>query len=97
MPFKGEQAVEFLIETDYTLTGATVTDLVIEKPVSHSVVVWSASIYNVRTLRYVSVDGDLDEEGVYEGNPFVVLGSKVRKGPMFTFKVGPAKTHPTLE
>lgn len=86
MPFKGDIGLEIIVETDFDLTGATVTDLKIKKP-NGTIVTWDADIYDETKLRYVTEDGDLDQYGIYEGMARVAVGTWSGSGDIFEFKV----------
>lgn len=88
MPYYGEEGVEIFVDTDYVLTGATLTVLRVKKPETKTVVSWIATIVNTDTLYYVTTTDDLDEVGVYEIQPKVEIGTKKLRGDPFTMKVG---------
>lgn len=64
--YVGDLGTVIIVDCGSAITGATTKDLKVKKP-DGTIVTWTAEIYQVNYLRYVSdlVDSDFDIEGVY--------------------------------
>jgi bacillopeptidase F (M6 metalloprotease family) len=76
---------------DYNLldmSTATITELVVRKP-SGDEVIWDATVDGTshEILKYVTVDGDLDESGSYLVQGKIQIGSWLGYSETFEFKV----------
>ncbi len=84
--YVGDIGTEFIVDCGSDLTGATTTDLRVKKP-DGTVETWAAAIYNTNYLKYTIVSGDLDQEGEYELQSYVVLPSWTGRGETVEFTV----------
>lgn len=83
--YVGDIGTLFIVDTESDLSGATVNQVQIKKPdgTTHN---WAATVDGT-TLRYVTVDGDLDQSGNFLGQAYVELPSGKWHGERFTFRV----------
>lgn len=86
--YVGAIGTEILADAGQDITGATVAMEVI-KPVSGTVVIWPATVYDSKYVRHTSVSGDFDVAGDYKVNPQIALadGSWSSVGATGTFHV----------
>lgn len=71
-PFVGDIGIEILLNMQEDITGATSTVMIVTKT-DGTVVSWAATISGTNFLRYVTIDGDLDQVGDYTIQPDLVL------------------------
>lgn len=76
---KNEIGIPIIVETGYTITGATALILKITKP-SGAKVTWIPVVYGTTQLKYLNVLGDFDEDGWYTLYPTLTVNSKNRIG-----------------
>lgn len=94
--YVGNYGFDILADYEISMADATSISFVVEKP-SGATVTWSpVTIFENNSLRYVVEDGDLDEAGTYEIQPFATVptteGTTVVGGTNIIFmKVNPAK------
>jgi hypothetical protein len=85
--YKDQFGVEIgVVVKDRDISSATVHNLLVRKP-SGVEVTWAASIVGENILRYVTVSGDLDEEGMYYVTPQLTIGSWSGQGTPGSFTV----------
>lgn len=70
---------EIVVDCRVALTGATLKQLVVQKP-DKTEVEWSAEIYQDTKLRYLAQEDDLDLPGTYKIQPKVTLGNWTGRG-----------------
>ena len=81
----GDIGTVFSIETGAVLTGATTTEILIQKP-DLSLATWTATVSGTK-LTYTTVANDLDQRGVWKGHAHVILPSGDWRGSLFQFSV----------
>jgi len=68
--YKDDVDVPIRVDCNVDLTSTTVNELKVRKPQSYTEVTWDATV-NGEYLEYTTVDGDLDEVGVYRVQPYI--------------------------
>lgn len=84
--YVGDVGTIITVDCGEALTGATTTNLLVKKP-GGSIVTWSAAIYNTNYLRYTIQVNDLDENGVYHLQAYVIMPSWTGRGETDQFTV----------
>jgi hypothetical protein len=85
--YVGKIGLEIRAEIGQSLSGATSMKILVQKPDGEEVE-WVAAQYNSTTIYYVTVDGDLDEAGIYRYHAYVEWGAaSVHVGEMLKLKV----------
>ena len=85
--YVGDVGLEIIIDMQEDISAATTYEMLVLK--NGTEVIWDASIYNDRYLKYVTEADDLDDAGIYfiQGN--LVLGGWSGLGETVTFVVNP--------
>ena len=80
--YQNDVGVTVTVNTQFTLTGATTTQLKVKKPQSNLIVTWATTIdgTNAQQLDYTTLVGDLNEAGIYFIQPYVVIGTQTLYG-----------------
>ena len=85
-PYVGDIGTVIIVNCGSAITGATTKDLKVKKP-DGTIVTWTAEIYLINYLRYVIVDGDFNQEGMYYLQASVVVGGWTGLGETVDFRV----------
>jgi len=73
--FKNTIGQAIIVETGQTMTEATNIKLIVNKPNGKTVEWTNVAIYSTTQLRYLTVAGDLDQDGWYRIYPTLKYGS----------------------
>ena len=68
-----------MINMQTDITSATSYSLVVEEP-DGTIVSWAPTISNTKYFRYITVSGDLDQNGTYKIQPRLTLGTWIGSG-----------------
>jgi hypothetical protein len=85
-PYVGDIGTVVIVNCGSSIVGASTKQLKVKKP-DGTEVTWEAEIYESNYLRYVIVDGDFDQEGVYYLQGKVVLTGWSGSGETVDFRV----------
>ncbi len=84
---------EILIDMGESIVGADEIELRVIKPDGTVVTDWAnPAVYNTRYIRYVTIDGDLDQSGVYQIHPSFTLSGWSGSAKVVSFRVYPLAT-----
>ena len=89
-PRVGDVGTAIIIDMGVSVSGATNLNFAVRKPsypITGGEEDWTPAEYNTDYLRYVSVTGDFDEEGIYEIVPSLTLGSWTGSADPVSFRV----------
>jgi len=86
-PYVGDIGTDIILDVNEDLTGATV-GISVRKP-SGTTAVWSAAVYESRSVRHTAAAGDFNEAGVYRVQPVIALAddSWAGRGATAEFRV----------
>jgi hypothetical protein len=85
--YVNDYGTELIVDTDSDITTATVTKLIVRKPISGKVVEWVGTIYDTTKIKYVITSGDWDEAGIYFLQAYVELPNWKGRGSTAQFIV----------
>lgn len=71
--YKGDVGRDLYFDCVMTITGATVTNLLVKKP-SGATATWTGTIYGTHHIKFTTVAGSLDEAGTYKVQPYIEKG-----------------------
>ena len=77
-PYVGDIGTEIILDVYEGLAGATV-GISVRKPTG-ATVIWPAVVYESRSVRHTTMDGDFNEAGVYRVQPVVSLADGTWSG-----------------
>ena len=84
--FVGDIGTELLINLQRDITTATNYSLSVRKP-DGTTVTWTPSIYNVKYLRYITINGDFNQDGIYQIQPQLTIGTWTGSGAICKIEV----------
>lgn len=83
--YVGDIGTEFIIDTGSDLSTATITNILVEKP-DKTITTWSGVVDGLTSIKYLTVDGDMDQAGKYKCQVIVSLPGWSGSGETFTFQ-----------
>ena len=84
--YVGDIGTEIIVDTCSDITSATVSNLKVEKP-DGTLHTWTGTVYETTHIRYVVVDGDFDQVGLYLVQAYVEMPGWSGLGNTAEFKV----------
>lgn len=81
-----EVGLTILLDAGQDITGATDVTIEVLKP-SGATASWSAEVYDSQYVKYLTVEGDLDEAGTYKLQCELTLGDWTGRGNTTTMRV----------
>jgi hypothetical protein len=86
--YVGDIGTEIIVDTcvDLVDAGATVTNLIVEKP-DGTIVTWIGSIYGTTSIKYIVEDGDFDQYGTYHLQTYVEMTGWTGRGDTTSFQI----------
>lgn len=85
-PYVGDIGTVIIVNCGSSIEGATTKNLKVKKP-DGVFVTWSAEIYQSNYLKYTTVDGDFNIEGVYYLQASIVVSGWTGLGETANFRV----------
>jgi hypothetical protein len=80
------EGVDFIVDTNVDLSGASTTDIEILKP-DGTTDTWTGAIEDTKKIKYTLAAGDIDVAGKYKGQSSVDRSGYVGRGATFVFEV----------
>jgi len=84
--YVGDYGTVITVDCGEDISAATITQIKVQKP-GGTVVTWGASLYGTNYLQYTTVNGDIDESGIWKVQASVTLPSWKGLGETDTFTV----------
>ena len=84
--YKGQSLLTILLDTEYTLTGATSVGIYYSKP-DGTTGSWTGTIDSVTKVRYEVLAGNIDQTGDWKFQAWVIIGGRLGKGEVIKHKI----------
>ncbi len=84
--YVGDFGTEFLLDTGVDITSATTVEIHFEKP-NETIGKWVGVVKNKTKIQYITKQGDLNQEGQWKLQAYVVFSSGTWRGEVATFKI----------
>lgn len=83
---KDAVGLDIIIDMGTDISAATTTDIKVKKP-DGTTATWTGAVYNTNYIKYTTVADDLDQAGVYQLQPDLVISGYEGRGKTVSLRV----------
>ena len=87
--FVGDVGTVIRLDTDETISTATVLRIYYKKPRNNGTGFWAGSLYSTDTVEYTTVEDDIDTAGTWELQAYVEMPDWLGRGTVVEMEVKP--------